>query len=90
MNGFTLKQSKFPISSLEIAFKDGLVQLHGTLHKVVAVPFSATATLLTTTQGDLQLHLTKITAAGLLHKKLLDMLGLNVAWFSQAQNSAQC
>ena len=79
LNGYTLPQARVPVHDVNLTFEDGEVHLSGKLHKLIDLPFTAEASLSVNPNGILRLHFNKITAAGILHKGLLDLLGLNVA-----------
>ena len=79
LNGYTLPQARVPVHDINITFENGEVHLTGKLHKMIDLPFSAEASLSVNDKGILRLHFNKITAVGILHKGLLDLLGLNVA-----------
>lgn len=79
LNGYTLPQARVPVHDVNLTFEDGEVHLTGKLHKIIDLPFTAQASLSVNSNGILRLHFNKITAAGIFHKGLLDMLGLNVA-----------
>lgn len=68
-----------PIDGVAVTLKDGLLQAKGKLHKGVAVPFSMTATVAAANDGSIRLHATRLKAAGVPIKGLLDLLGLDVA-----------
>ncbi len=82
LNGYTLPQAHLPLREVVVTFEDGNVHISGKLHKLIDLPFTAQASLTVTSTGSLRLHFDKITAAGIVHKGLLDMLGLHVEDFA--------
>ena len=68
-----------PISDVTIQLADGRLQAKGKLHKGVTVPFSMTAAVSATSDGELRLHAEKLKAIGVPVKGLLDLLGVDVA-----------
>jgi hypothetical protein len=79
LNQYTLPHAKSDVRDLNVSFEDGHVQISGKLKKLVEIPFSATGDVDVTHDGDVRVHLTHITAAGFVHKKMLDFFGLKVA-----------
>ncbi len=79
LNDYTFPHAHLPMHGLELSFANGEVHFKGKVRKVIDVPFTATATLSVTSSGDMRLHFTNITAAGIFHKGLLDRLGLNIS-----------
>ena len=84
LNGYTLPHAKSDVRELDVKFVDGNVHVTGKLKKLVDIPFSATGNVDVTADGNVRIHFTHITAAGFMHKKLLDMLGMNVAAVARA------
>ena len=68
-----------PLRDVTVTIERGLLEARGKLHKGVTVPFTMTASVSATPDGMLRLHATKLKAAGVPVKGLLDMLGLDVA-----------
>lgn len=88
MNHYILPAAHSPIRHVDITFQPGAVQMSGTMVKLgMPVPFSATATLSATPDGELQMHLTSMRAAGVVPKGLMDALGLNLATVAPPENS---
>jgi hypothetical protein len=67
-----------PLRDARITIEDGALRVHGRLKKGISVPFSMTAALSAAGDGSMRLHATKIKAAGLPVKGLLDLLHLDV------------
>jgi hypothetical protein len=83
-NSFILPRAKTPLKNLSLTFnQDQSIQVKGDLHKVVDVPFSATATLHVTPDGNMRMHLANMTVAGVIHQNLLDALGIKVSKVAQ-------
>jgi len=74
----TLSRHPSPLSGVTLTIEDGRLKAKGTLKKGVSVPFSMTATVAATPDGQLRLHAEKIKAAGVPVKGLLDLLGLDL------------
>jgi hypothetical protein len=68
-----------PLRDVTITIERGMLEARGKLHKGVTVPFAMTASIAATPDGMLRLHATKLKAAGVPVKGLLDLLGLDVA-----------
>jgi len=84
VNSFILPSAKTPLKNLSLTFNpDQSIQVKGVFHKVVDVPFSATATLHATPDGNMQMHLANMTVAGVIHQHLLDALGIEVSNVAQ-------
>ncbi len=79
LNEYVLPHAETPVRDLEVSFEGGQVHVAGKLHKMVDIPFSAEGPISVTPPGDVRVHFVKITAAGFMHKKLLDWLGLNAS-----------
>jgi hypothetical protein len=82
-----LPHAKTSVRDLTVSFEDGQVHVAGKLHKMIDVPFSAEGPLSVTPDGSVRMHFTKITAAGLVHKKVLDWLGLDASAVASAGKS---
>jgi hypothetical protein len=70
--------SASPVRDVRLTIEGGLLHARGTLHKGVAVPFSMTAAVSVGPDGTMRLHATKLKAAGVPVKGLLDLVGLDV------------
>ncbi len=60
------------------ATDDGRIEQRGTLHKGVSVPFSMKASVSTTPDGRLRLHVESVKTLGIPAKGLLDLFGLKL------------
>jgi hypothetical protein len=68
-----------PISGVTVrAIDGGRIEQRGTLHKGVSVPFSMKASVSTTPDGRLRLHVESVKALGIPAKGLLDLFGLKL------------
>ncbi|MHB1675485.1 MAG: hypothetical protein ACYCSP_14680 [Acidobacteriaceae bacterium] len=84
VNGFILPRAKTSLKNLSFTFNpDQSIQVKGDFHKVVDVPFSATATLHATPDGNMQMHMANMTVAGVIHQDLLDVLGIKISTVAQ-------
>ncbi len=85
-NGFILPRAKTPLKNLGFTFNpDQSIQVKGDFYKVVDVPFSATATLHATPDGNMRMHMTNMTVAGVIHQDLLDVLGIKISRVAQPE-----
>ena len=79
-NDFILPRAKTPLKDLTLTFNpDQTIQVKGNFHKLVDVPFSGTATLHVTRDGNMRMHLSNLTVAGVVHQNALNFLGIKVA-----------
>ena len=79
-NNFILPRAKTPLKNLSLTFNpDQSIQVKGEFHKLVDVPFSGTASLHVTPDGDMRMHLANMTVAGVIHQDVLNMLGIKVS-----------
>jgi len=79
-NDFILPRAKTPLKNLQLTFTpDQTIHVKGDFHKLVDVPFSGTATLHVTSDGDLRMHLANLSVAGVIHQDVLNFLGIKVA-----------
>jgi hypothetical protein len=79
-NDFILPRAKTPLKNLSLTFNpDQSIQVKGEFHKLVDVPFSGTASLHVTPDGNLRMHLANMTVAGVVHQDVLNMLGIKVS-----------
>ena len=74
----TLARHPSPLSDVTLTIEEGRVRAKGTLKKGLSVPFSMTATVSATPDGQLRLHADKVKAVGVPVKGLLDLLGLDL------------
>jgi hypothetical protein len=78
-NDFILPRAKTPLKNLSLAFNpDQSIQVKGDFHKLVDVPFSGTASLHVTPDGNMRMHLANMTVAGVIHQDVLNFLGIKV------------
>ncbi|MES2222311.1 MAG: hypothetical protein V4587_15260 [Acidobacteriota bacterium] len=79
-NGFILPRAKTPMKNLSLTFNpDQSIQVKGNFHKLVDVPFTGTATLQVTPDGNMRMHLSNLTVAGVIHQDVLNSLGIQVS-----------
>ena len=78
LNGYTFAYPGAPLRQLQIEARDGKLWQKGILHKGVDVPFEMEGELSVRPDGLLKLHPTSIKVAGVLSKRLLDALGVEL------------
>lgn len=79
-NNFILPRAKTPLKDLSLTFNpDQSIQVKGNFHKLVDVPFSGTASLHVTADGNMRMHLADLTVAGVIHQDVLNFLGIKVS-----------
>jgi hypothetical protein len=79
-NNFILPRAKTPLKNLSVTFNpDQSIQVKGDFHKLVDVPFSGTASLHVTPDGNMRMHLSNLTVAGVIHQDVLNSLGIKVS-----------
>ena len=79
-NDFILPRAKTPLRNLSLTFNpDQSIQVKGDFHKLVDVPFSGTASLQVTPDGNMRMHLANLTVAGVIHQDVLNFLGIKVS-----------
>ncbi|MGC1872899.1 MAG: hypothetical protein WA700_18220 [Acidobacteriaceae bacterium] len=79
-NDFILPRAKTPLKNLSLTFSsDQSIHVKGDFHKLVDVPFSGTASLQVTPDGNMRMHLANLTVAGVIHEDVLNFLGIKVA-----------
>jgi hypothetical protein len=89
MNQHILPRAHTPITHVEVSFKENAIGMSGTLVKLgLPVPFTATATVSATPNGELRVHVTDMQAAGFIPKGLTDALGLELSVLAQPRNRA--
>jgi hypothetical protein len=89
LNDYLLPEAKAPVSNIEIHFDGQTVEVKGELKKGLHVPFSGKAQLGMTSDGEIRLHFTAITAAGVLKKGLLDALGIKLSKVAQPKKQGR-
>jgi len=82
LNEYVLPHANTSIGELIVTFEDGQVHVAGKMKKGVEIPFSAEGPVSVTADGSVRVHFTKITAAGFVHKKMLDFLGIDLSKFA--------
>jgi hypothetical protein len=79
-NHFILPRAKTPLKNLGLSFNpDQSILVKGDFHKLVDVPFSGTASLHITPNGDMRMHLVNLTVAGVIHQDVLNFLGIKMS-----------
>lgn len=78
MNDYVLAGPGAPLKDVQIAVRDGRLEMKGKLRKGIVVPFSAKATVGVTNDGLMKLHVESMKAIGVPAKGLLDLFGLEV------------
>jgi hypothetical protein len=83
MNEYLLPHAKSPVKDLTVSFDNGKVAVKGELHKRVDVPFEGKGVVSIADPGDIRMHFTELRAAGVLRKRLLDLLGIQLSDVAQ-------
>jgi len=78
LNGYTFAYPGAPLRQLQVEARDGKLWQKGILHKGVDVPFEMEGELSVRPDGLLKVHPTSIKVAGILSKRLLDALGIEL------------
>jgi hypothetical protein len=87
MNRHILPMGNSPIKHVDVSFGDGSISMSGTMVKVgVPVPFTATAVLSPTNDGDLRVHMTAMRAGDVVPKSVMDALGMQMSKIAQPTN----
>jgi hypothetical protein len=87
MNEYLLPHAKTPIKNLIVTFDGDMVAMKGELHKGVDVPFEGKGTVSIGDPSDIRVHFTQLKAAGVLHKGLLDALGIKLSKVAQPKKT---
>ena len=88
MNHHVLPLAHTPIKEVTVHFGQNQISMAGTMVKLaLPIPFTATATLAPTTNGDLRIHVVSMQAAGIIPKQLIDSLGLPLSTLAQPTNT---
>ena len=87
MNEYLLPHAKAPIRNLEVAFDGDMIAMKGQLHKGVDVPFEGKGAVSIGDPSDIRVHFTQLKAAGILHKGLLDALGIKLSKVAQPKKT---
>ena len=89
VNGFILPRAKTPLKNLQLTFNpDQSISVKGDLRKLIDVPISARATVRVTADGNMRMHLSDMTVAGVIHQDALDLLGLKISTLAQPKRKA--
>jgi hypothetical protein len=78
MNRHVFAYDGSPLKNLVLAADGGRIQMKGKLHKGVDVPFSTTASIAPTSDGQMRLHVESMKALGIPAKGLLGIFGLKL------------
>jgi len=74
-----------PLRNVRVRADGGRLKLEGTLHKGIAVPFSATASLSATDDGRMRLHVDSMKTLGIPVTGLLKLFGLTLDEVAKVQ-----
>ncbi len=78
-----------PIKHVEISFDEGALHMSGTMQKLgVDLPFTATATLSPTSDGEMRVHVTSMRAGDVVPKGVMDFLGMDLSSIAQPDNKS--
>jgi hypothetical protein len=75
LNRYAFAYPDAPLKNLVLTAEKGRIRQKGTIHKGVDLPFEATGSLDTTTEGQVRFHVDKIRSAHLPVKGLLHLFG---------------
>jgi hypothetical protein len=89
MNEYLLPHAKAPIKDLTVSFESGMVMVKGELHKAIDIPFEGKGTIDVADPSDIRVHFTQLKAAGILHKGLLDALGIKLSKVAQPKKQSR-
>jgi len=78
LNNHVFAGSDAPIKKLKVTIEGTDLVQTGVLEKGVDVPFTMHATVAATPDGKIRIHPTKMKAAGIIPKRLLDFFGLHL------------
>jgi hypothetical protein len=78
MNRHVFAYQGSPLKDLVVTADGPRLKMKGKLHKGVDLPFSTTASVSTTTDGKMRLHVESMKAIGVPAKGLLDLFGLKL------------
>lgn len=78
LNENVFSASDSPLKKLSITTQDGTLKIKGLLHSKADLPFETDGTVSATSDGKIRLHATKIKAAKLPVKGVMDLLGLKI------------
>jgi hypothetical protein len=77
MNDYVLAGGA-PLKDVQLAVRDGRIEMKGKLRKGIVVPFSAKASVGVTDDGRMKLHVESMKAIGVPAKGLLELFGLEI------------
>lgn len=87
MNRHILPMGDSPIKHVDVTFNDGSIGMSGTMVKLgVPVPFTATAVLAPTGEGDMRVQMTAMRAGEVVPKSVMDALGMQMSNIAQPAN----
>src|SRR6185436_6432404 len=79
MNAHVFAYEGAPLTKLSVtATTDGRIEMKGTLHKGLSVPFSSKASVAAAGTAGMRVHVESMKAAGIPAKGLLDLFGLKL------------
>lgn len=83
MNQYLMPHARAPLKNITVTFVGNMVQVKGSLHKGVDIPFEGKAGVSLADSSDIRLRFTELKAAGVLKKGLLDFLGIKLSTVAQ-------
>lgn len=83
MNEYLLPHAKTPIKNIDVSFDQGNITVKGDLHKGMDVPFEGRGTVSVADSSDIRVHFNELRVAGVIHKGLLDFLGIKLSKVAQ-------
>jgi hypothetical protein len=86
MNLHILPQADTAIKRVSVSFGNGVILMRGVMKKGAMVGFTAQAVAAPTRDGEMQLTITKMKAAGIISKGMMHAVGLNLAKVAQPDN----
>jgi hypothetical protein len=89
LNDYLLPHARAPLSNISLHFNGQTVEVKGDLKKAIRLPFEGKAQLDKTPEGEIRLHFTSITAAGILKKGLMDAMGIKLSSLAQPQKESR-
>jgi hypothetical protein len=78
LNNHVFAAADSPIKKLKVTIENGELVQTGVLNKGVDVPFTMRASVAPTPDGKIRIHPTKMKAAGIIPKRMLDFFGLHL------------
>jgi len=78
MNEYTFAAKDAPVKKLSVSIAGGTVKVKGALHSKGDLPFETEGTIASTENGLLRIHATKIRAAHMPAKGLMDLFGIEI------------